>query len=723
MIGADVLKHHAMQYRLVVALRAGREFLRLVRSLVVTSAFDPELYATQRGRRFPGRTAAALDYVVAGSRLGLVAGPLLLVPEISTTGRPRGLRSAVWWAAGARRVGFPRDTAHPLTDIAWYEKRTPGAAEWPGAGLAHYTDVGRGAGLRLGPSHPAGVDLVSTGTAAVLAATSQIPTPTPGAAVTATAIVMNQPDAGRLRSLLRSLVDAGDTVAETLILVTDPPTPDFRLLLEALRWLEPAVRALLVSGAPIDVLNTALNVAAGTNILVFAKPMQLSANSVRALAGAVGEGPREANLAQPIVLAPDGTIDSAGIAILDGHQAPQLLGYPVADAVRNGDVRVSAVTENVFAVSRFALQRTIEALDPGVSDIAAIAKDLSDRIRSDGGDVRLVSGATVWLAPGTGPSAVQSAPSPTISRPLLDSTSNGFRWAIKSAHPAGLRGATWGDYHFAHALATALEALGQQVAVDPLDSWYRRTSALDDVTLTLRGLHRYEPAADKLNLLWVISHPELLHPAELTDFDASFAASISWAADRSKFGALVEPLLQCTDGSLFFRDGLADEVGFPVLFVGNSRGARRPLLDAALAAGLEVAVFGTGWDGLIPTATLRGEFVPNAELPQMYRSAGVVLNDHWPDMAREGFLSNRLFDLTASGARWVSDPARDITTVFPTARVAGNSAELAALIAGSPESFPNAADRSVAATEVLRTHTFNARAATLLATVHRLLGH
>ena len=48
----------------------------------------------------------------------------------------------------------------------------------------------------------------------------------------------------------------------------------------------------------------------------------------------------------------------------------------------------------------------------------------------------------------------------------------------------------------------------------------------------------------------------------------------------------------------------------------------------------------------------------------MYRSAGVVLNDHWPDMAKHGFLSNRLFDAAASGARVVSDDAVGIKEVF-----------------------------------------------------------
>jgi spore maturation protein CgeB len=41
-----------------------------------------------------------------------------------------------------------------------------------------------------------------------------------------------------------------------------------------------------------------------------------------------------------------------------------------------------------------------------------------------------------------------------------------------------------------------------------------------------------------------------------------------------------------------------------------------------------------------------------------------VLNDHWEDMGRLGFLSNRLFDLAACGARIVSDEVPGLRDVF-----------------------------------------------------------
>jgi len=227
----------------------------------------------------------------------------------------------------------------------------------------------------------------------------------------------------------------------------------------------------------------------------------------------------------------------------------------------------------------------------------------------------------------------------------------------------------------------------------------------------------------------VISHPELVSAAELADADAVFAASLTWARRHSDLGQPVAPLLQCTDASLF-RPGAAEPgTGYPLLFVGNSRSARRPLVDAALEAGLDLAVIGGGWAGRVPPGVVRAEFAPNPTLPALYRAAGVVLNDHWPDMAREGFLSNRLFDLTAAGARWVSDPAADLLEVFPTGRVASDAAELARRLQGAPSSLPTEQELLAASDHVRAEHSFDARArelsgvaASLLASPDRLRG-
>ena len=63
------------------------------------------------------------------------------------------------------------------------------------------------------------------------------------------------------------------------------------------------------------------------------------------------------------------------------------------------------------------------------------------------------------------------------------------------------------------------------------------------------------------------------------------------------------------------------------------------------------ATSGPAWS---PTRSCAGRSIPNRRLAAAYAGAGVVLNDHWDDMRAGGFVSNRLFDAVASGARVVS---------------------------------------------------------------------
>lgn len=155
-----------------------------------------------------------------------------------------------------------------------------------------------------------------------------------------------------------------------------------------------------------------------------------------------------------------------------------------------------------------------------------------------------------------------------------------------------------------------------------------------------------------------------------------------------------------------------------MLFVGNTRRARRPIVELAAKAGLPLKIVGGGWEARVEPAAILADHVDNADLPALYRSAGLVLNDHWSRMAQLGFLSNRLFDLTACGARWVSDPAADLVEVFgAVARTAANHVELAILAGAVPEAFADEATRLAASELVRKEHSFDARAARLLSDV------
>lgn len=291
-----------------------------------------------------------------------------------------------------------------------------------------------------------------------------------------------------------------------------------------------------------------------------------------------------------------------------------------------------------------------------------------------------------------------------------------MRWSVVTAAPKGEPGLRWGDTWFAADLVAALQRQGQVAAVVHRSA-IAADRGRDDVVLVLRGLRRVEPRRDARGgrgptwLLWVISHPELIEAGELAEYDAVFAASQSWG-DRE----FVTPLLQATNPLRFNPQAAAADTGDDVLFVGSTRGSFRPIVKDAISVDANIAIYGVGWDAYLESQQIRAEFLPNIELPAAYASAGVVLNDHWPQMAAAGFLSNRLFDAVATGARVISDPATGLEDVFGAAvRTYEGTDELRALLTGDRDLVVgDRAARLRAADQVARLHSFDARARVLI---------
>lgn len=227
--------------------------------------------------------------------------------------------------------------------------------------------------------------------------------------------------------------------------------------------------------------------------------------------------------------------------------------------------------------------------------------------------------------------------------------------AIKIAAPKRQTKDEWGDYHYAEALRCSLARVGVRSGIFFLDEWDSKAAAAADVSLVLRGLNRAKIHSHQFNLLWLISHPDKVSVDECRMFDHVFAASEQLTRDFRARGIEASLALQCTDTRRFRPDVEQIADAPEVLFVGNSRGVMRPIVSDAIAAGLDVNVYGEGWTGLIPSKFVKGTHIPNEELPRWYASAGVVLNDHWPSMSEAGLVSNRVFDVLAAGGACISD--------------------------------------------------------------------
>lgn len=461
----------------------------------------------------------------------------------------------------------------------------------------------------------------------------------------------------------------------------------------------------------------------------------------------------------PVVLGPDDVVVSAGAIRPHAALAPARLleGHPAEDAEVLGRHEVFGAVEPVFVVDTALLGGAPETADESLAVVAvtneAAARDGASVVVEQVGRVRRLGGRSVgaldqhaadlvasWADRPADLDALAAAgfevvgvtaervPVRHLVREARPVVSGGrvdprftveedlprLRWSIRIAAHPGPRGDDWGDVFFADDLALALRRLGQRVHVDRRQAHGRpRSEHLDDVAVVLRGLDVTAPSPARHNLLWVISHPELVTPAELALFDRRYSAGAAWADETTQAtGLLVEPLFQATDPARFSPDG--PRVDSSALFIGKTRRVFRPIVADAVEADLDLALYGEGWEDFVDHERIAGEFVPNAVLPDHYRGARVVLNDHWDDMRRFGLFSNRLFDAVSAGARVISDDVAGLDAVFgPSVQTYRDAADLRRL-ATDPAAWADDEVIAANARRVGREHSFDARARRLL---------
>ena len=219
--------------------------------------------------------------------------------------------------------------------------------------------------------------------------------------------------------------------------------------------------------------------------------------------------------------------------------------------------------------------------------------------------------------------------------------------------------AGWGDVHFARGLQLGLQAHGVGSRLLYRDS---HSSAppppAGSALLVLRGKYAPPPSwlarqPYRCKALWLISWPLNPTPAELAAYDRLFVAS---AQDTPRIAHLsgrpTSTLLQATG---FWHVGRPEPASGGLLFVGNTRGVSRPIVQAFHRAGLPLELIGGGWEELGLQA--QASSIANRELPARYRRALAVLNDHHQAMADYGYLNNRVFDVLACAVPVITDVA------------------------------------------------------------------
>lgn len=228
---------------------------------------------------------------------------------------------------------------------------------------------------------------------------------------------------------------------------------------------------------------------------------------------------------------------------------------------------------------------------------------------------------------------------------------------------------SWGDYILGQDLKKGFEALGYSVK-DTYQGSYDTPDTKIDVYM--HGFVPFNPANDthKTNVLYLYYPLETANmnkfiniegakegdwyslQTELWNFDVVAVGSPVYQKEIEKFGIKTIFTPQFTNPRKFFYEYDEDKA-YDILFVGRP-GYERISAKWAIESGFDVALYGEGWEDKEPEH-YKGKYIPNSELHKYYASAKIVLNDTRKDMKTAGFISNRIFDVTASGGFVISD--------------------------------------------------------------------
>ena len=227
-----------------------------------------------------------------------------------------------------------------------------------------------------------------------------------------------------------------------------------------------------------------------------------------------------------------------------------------------------------------------------------------------------------------------------------------------------------GDFFLANDLKLGFEKLGYEVE-------YRFREDYDDLMLKnagnviyFKGYYNFEklPIDDKKGRKTVlyVYYLEGLHPKILGEVDAVASASKRFV-DEYVFGNGYKGqyIPQYTNKERFKDANSEADKQFEVLFVGSDHtGKGRKSVDYALMANANLSVFGKFWDKSLGRDVLKGSYIDNDELYKYYGNAKIVLNDHRKDMAYWGFVSNRIYDVSASGGFVFTDYVKEIEVEY-----------------------------------------------------------
>lgn len=213
----------------------------------------------------------------------------------------------------------------------------------------------------------------------------------------------------------------------------------------------------------------------------------------------------------------------------------------------------------------------------------------------------------------------------------------------------------WGDHWVKHELSREFRRLGLSLV-----------EKKPDVIIHLFGSPPNNLPDYTYNMVWLYSHPDMVTPENLRQFDKIFCASPDFTPKLQAMGYTdVETMIPSTSKRL-----AKVPIKHDIIFVGNARTRRpegRSVVRDMGQTPHDFKVWGNLWEHILPRKFYGGRYWDYRKLDQLYASARITLNDHHPDMAREGFVSNKIFDILASGGFAISDRNAGLDMIFEKA--------------------------------------------------------
>lgn len=259
----------------------------------------------------------------------------------------------------------------------------------------------------------------------------------------------------------------------------------------------------------------------------------------------------------------------------------------------------------------------------------------------------------------------------------------------------------WGDFWLQYEMTCHL---GQRNVVVTRDN--------PDVIIQLFGFPRPLPQTT-YNIVWCTSHPELLTPPILFQFDHIYTLGEPHAEVLRRQGFEAETLYSGSSK----KPSPARQRQYPAIFVGNTKPRQgiRPCVGMLMETGYPFLVWGWGWEEHLPPERIAGHYIDYASISTLYAGSRFVLNDHHSAMTQLGMVSPKNFDVCSSGGFLLCERNPGISQVFgDSVPQFGNAAELKAILEEFDRNHEKREALRQQATQTSLKYTYDAAADTIL---------